>query len=204
MAVAISLKLITELIYILYARIIAIAVRATVKRPTNRDRPSHPRSMPHVAAIEFPRNRTTTWALRQFFEVIVAGLFPARSPNPQHSAANPVVHGGSDGPMSTGRDRCMAIQRSAPDTRFDANGHCADIPKGPLHGGFAESSEIPRKFQQEEPDKKKIADSGLFRSEKPGKTQDSDVQNSPYCTQKRSKRWQMEPKIARISGMVAR
>jgi hypothetical protein len=68
------------------------------------------------------------------------------------------------------------MQRSGRDTRCGTNGYYAASPNQSLHGGFVGIIEIPWEFQQKEPDKKKIAGSGLFRREKPGKTQFPDVQ----------------------------
>ena len=194
MAAAISRNLITELIYILYARINASAIRA------DRQDARQPRSMPHAATIELPRKKSNTWRLRSLFETIVSGWFPAALAKGRRkladSATSHVPPGGSDGLLPSGR-RLLLGQATIGSQRKIRNKWTLRRFSEAIVAGWSRRNHrnplgIPAESEGQE---KKSRFGTPSEAKSPAKRSFPMSKSGPVCAQKRSKRWQTAPKI---------
>jgi hypothetical protein len=172
MAAAISLNLITELIYTMYARIIAAAVRAD-RQDAKQPRPTEP----PVIGAACGNNRVST---QQDKHMDIAAVFrgdrfrlvsgiACQTPEDARGFRQKScsvckkrrVHSHRQAIVATGGHNRVATQE------VEQNGHCGDSPSRSWPGRFAGIIQNPGNSSKREWGKKKIRGLGSFRGRKP-------------------------------------
>ncbi len=157
--------------------------------------------MPHTAAIEFPRNWSSTWRLRSLFEANVAGPFPALLQHPRKCSRTRTQALSQSEKASVPLPPAAIVARPCNNRVARQEDQPVDIASllrsDRCTVVLPTSSKSPGNSRKKRRAIKKTRVATPSRAKSPAKRRFPVHQTSPGCAERISKRWQMGGKIAR-------